>query len=33
MQPGDVRVFEGEKAIVAAFGIWTTRGKDGYIFI
>lgn len=25
MEPGDVRAFEGEKAIVAAFGVWAKR--------
>lgn len=33
MQPGDVRAFEGEKAIVAALGIWAERGKDGWLHI
>ena len=33
MQPGDVRAFKGEKAIVAAFGIWAARGRDGWLHI
>ena len=33
MQPGDVRDFEGEKALVAAFGIWAARGEDGWLHI
>lgn len=33
MKPGDVRVFGGKKSIVAAFGIWAERGKDGWIHI
>lgn len=33
MQPGDVRIFGGKKAIVAAFGVWAARGKDGWLHI
>lgn len=31
MNPGDVRVFKGKKAIVAAFGIWAEKDKNGHI--
>jgi len=33
MNPGDVRVFKGKKAIVAAFGIWAEKDKNGHIHI
>lgn len=28
MKPGDVRVFEGGKALVVAMGIWAKRDRD-----
>ena len=33
MKPGDVQPFKKEKAIVAAFGVWAERGKDGWLHI
>ena len=33
MKTGDIRAFKGEKAIVAAFGIWAARGKDRWLHI
>lgn len=33
MQPGDVRAFQGKKALVAAFGIWAAKDRSGYIHI
>ncbi len=33
MKPGDVYPYSGKKAIVAAFGVWAARGKDGWIHI
>jgi hypothetical protein len=33
MKPGDVQPFKQNKAIVAAFGIWAERGKDGWLHI
>ena len=33
MRPGDVDPFQGDKAIVAAFGIWAERGNDGWLHI
>ena len=32
MQPGDVRTFEGERAITAAFGIWAEK-RGNWIYI
>ncbi len=33
MKPGDVREFDGRKALVAAFGIWAEENKSGGIHI
>jgi len=33
MKPGDVKPFKGDKAIVAAFGIWAQKDKSDYIHI
>lgn len=33
MKPGNVQPYRGDKAIVAAFGIWAARGKDGWLHI
>lgn len=33
MNPGDARPFRGDKAIVAAFGIWAEKKKSGSIHI
>ena len=33
MKPGDVKVFGGKKAIVAAFGIWAAKDSSDYIHI
>lgn len=33
MKPGDVRVFKGRRAIVAAFCIWAEKNRSGDIHI
>jgi hypothetical protein len=33
MKPGDTRPFRGNKAIVAAFGIWAEKNRAGNIHI
>ncbi len=33
MKPGDVRSFQGKKAIVAAFGIWAAKDRTDYTHI
>ena len=33
MNPGDVKKFQGKKAIVAAFGIWAEKDNSDYIHI
>ncbi len=33
MKPGDVQLYGGDRAIVAAFGLWVARGKDGWLHI
>lgn len=33
MNPGDVKIFKGKKAIVAAFGLWAEKNETGYIHI
>jgi hypothetical protein len=30
MKPGDVRAYKGERALVAAFGIWASKGRGGW---
>ncbi|OGO03715.1 MAG: hypothetical protein A2Y91_03980 [Chloroflexi bacterium RBG_13_54_8] len=33
MKPGQVRAYKGQKAVVAAFGIWASRGGGGWLNI
>jgi len=33
MKPGETRLFRGNKAIVAAFGIWAEKNRTGDIHI
>jgi hypothetical protein len=33
MKPGDVRAYKGERAVVAAFGIWASKGRGGWLNI
>lgn len=33
MKPGDVRAYKGERALVAAFGIWASKGRGGWLNI
>lgn len=33
MKPGEVRAYKGERAVVAAFGIWASRGRAGWLNI